>query len=112
MTTAFNVLVLLPSMLLAFFVLTTFYGARRAYLALCWIPGTLFLLVATFQELGPLTAAQDYWLGELCKALVWASLVQGGIGVGLIVRAVRRRQGYIGLAAATCLALLPFILRV
>jgi hypothetical protein len=38
MMTAFSVLVILPAMAFAFVVLSTFYGARRAYLAICRVP--------------------------------------------------------------------------
>jgi hypothetical protein len=111
MTTAFSVLVLLPSMAFAFLVLSTFYGARRAYLALCWIPVALFAVIYVFRQLLAFDPSQGFWMGDVLEAVRLASLVQGCLGVVLAVRTYRRRQSLIELIPATCLAVLPFFLR-
>lgn len=109
--TGFLVFLLLPSMAFVFVVLTTFYGARRAYFAISWIPLTLFLLVFVFRQLFNFQHAQGLWAGELFQVVGWASLVQALLGGGLIIRAYRKRQSCIGLVVATCMTALPFIIR-
>ena len=44
-------LVLIPSMLLAYVVLTTFYGANRAYIAISWLPLAFILTIWIFIQL-------------------------------------------------------------
>lgn len=109
MGASFHVLLLLPSVAFAFLVLTTFYGPRRAYFAISWIPVTLALLIRVFQGLASFQLSPDYWLSELAGAVVWVSLVQGLLGVVLTVRAYRQGGAWFELLAAACLAGLPFV---
>jgi hypothetical protein len=111
MTEIFYVLVILPSIAFVFLILTTFYGTRRAYVAICWIPLTVFLLLLTFQRLLAFDPSQSLRARELFIVVAWASLVQCGLGVTLAIRAFIKKQSFVGLLAASCLALLPFILR-
>ena len=110
-STAFYVFLLLPSLFFAFMVLSTFYGARRAYLALSWIPVTLFLLIYLFQGLLSFQHSPSSWPAEMFLAVGWTSMVQAALGFVLTIRAYERRKGYVSLLLATCLALLPFIFR-
>jgi hypothetical protein len=110
-STAFYVFLLLPSMFFAFAALSTFYGARRAYLALSWIPLTFFLLIYGFQALLSFQHSQSSQPAEMFLAVGWTSLIQAALGVALTSRAYSRRKGYISLLLATCLALIPFIFR-
>jgi hypothetical protein len=104
-------LVLLPSMLLAYVVLTTFYGANRAYIAISWVPLAcivtiwIFMLVLDFQQL------PDEWWHGLARSVGWTSVFQALLGIGLIVRALCRRRGAIGVSLATLLSAVPFFLR-
>ena len=104
-------LVLLPSMLFAYVVLTTFYGANKAYIAISWVPLTsmvviwMFMLVLDFQHLS------DEWWRELARSVGWASVFQAGLGLGLIVRALIKRRGAVGISLATLLSAAPFFLR-
>lgn len=111
MTTFFYVLVVLPSVAFVFLVLSTFYGTRRAYVAICWIPLTLFLLLYVFQRLLAFDPSQAYRAKDLLTVTGWVSLVQCGLGAGLAVRALYRGREFIGLLLAAALAGLPFILR-
>lgn len=112
MTMTFYVLLVLPSMVFAFLVLSTFYGARRAYLAICWIPLALFATLSVFQQLRSFDYSQGYSVEEIYGAVRWASLVQACIGLALAARAIRRGLSCIELIAASCLAGLPFFLRI
>lgn len=108
-STAFYVFLLLPSLLFAFLVLQTFYGARRAYLALSWIPDTLFLLIYLFQRLLSFQHSPSSWPAEMFLAVGCTSMVQAALGFVLTIRVYDRGKGYISLLLATCLAALPFI---
>ena len=111
MSLAFYVLLLLPSLAFAFSMLATFYGARRAYLALSWIPVTLFLLIYLFQQLLSFQHSPESWPVEMFLAVGWTSLVQAALGLVLAGRAYRRREGFITILLATCLVIIPFIFR-
>lgn len=111
MSLIFYVLLLLPSLAFAFMMLATFYGARRAYLALSWIPLTLFLLIYEFQQMLSFQHAPASWPAEMFLAVGWTSLVQAGMGIVLTIRAYKRREGFVSILLATCLVLIPFILR-
>lgn len=91
--------------------LSTFYGVRRAYLALSWIPIALFLLIYEFQQLLSFQHTPRSWPAEMFLAVGWTSLIQAALGVALAIRAAYRREGYISLLIATCLVILPFIFR-
>jgi hypothetical protein len=111
MSLLFYVLLLLPSLFFAFMILSTFYGGRRAYLALSWIPITLFLFLCIFQQLLSFQHSPNNWPVEMFLAVGWTSLVQSALGIVLTVRAYYRREGFISLLLAACLVILPFIFR-
>lgn len=111
MSLIFYVLLLLPPLFFAFGILSTFYGARRAYLAISWIPVALFLLVYVFRQLLSFQHSPSSWPEEMFLAVGWTSLIQAALGVGLAVRAFYRREGFISLLLAACLVILPFFFR-
>ena len=104
-------LVLLPSMLFAYVVLTTFYGANKAYIAISWVPLSyilviwMFMLVLDFQHL-----SNEWWRG-LARGVGWMSVIQAILGIGLVVRALCRRKGTLGVSLATLLSAVPFFMR-
>ena len=110
MTTVFYVLVVLPSVAFVFLVLSTFFGTRRAYFAICWIPVTLFLFFYVFQRLLAFDPSQAYRAKDLLTVTSWVSLVQCGLGVALAVRAFYQRRHFIGLLLAAGLTGLPYFL--
>lgn len=102
---------LIPSMLFVYVVLTTFYGANRAYLAISWLPIALLLMIWIFRLLLDFQHLSDEWWRGLATTIGWASLVQAALGIGLIARALSRKQRTIGLLLATSAAASPFLLR-
>jgi len=98
-------------MLFAYVVLTTYYGASKAYIAISWVPLTgiliiwMFMLMQDFQHL-----SNEWWRG-LAQSVGWISLLQAGLGLGLIVRALRKRGNAFGISLATLLSAVPFLLR-
>lgn len=110
MYTSFYIFLFLPSVVFAFLVLTTFYGSRRAYFAIAWIPIAFSLLIYVFQGLVSFQQSSDHWLDELSRAVVWVSLAQCSLGIVLTIRAYRQRSNWFGLLLASCLAGLPFLM--
>jgi hypothetical protein len=110
MDTNFYVLLLLPSVAFAFLVLTTFYGPRRAYFAISWIPATFSLLIYVFRGLLSFQQISDNWLQELTGAVVWVSVIQCLLGIVLTVRAYRQGGRWFSLLVAAGLAGLPFLM--
>ena len=110
-STTFDVMILLPSFAFAFAVLASFYGARRAYVALSWVPVALLVTVCALQQASQFLPHPPYW-SQFRLAVGWAALIQGLFGVLLAARAAWRGQSCIGLLLATCLAGVPYLLRV
>jgi hypothetical protein len=102
---------LIPSMLFVYVVLTTFYGANRAYLAISWLPIALLLVIWIFRLLLNFQHLSDEWWRGLATTIGWASLVQAALGICLVTRALFRKQGTISLVLATSAAASPFLLR-
>jgi len=102
---------LIPSMLFVYLTLATFYGVNRAYLGISWLPITLLLLIWMFRQLLTFQSLSDEWWRDLANIMGWASLVQAGLGLGLIVRSLYKKQGTIGLLLATSASASPFLLR-
>ena len=94
---------LIPSMVLLFFVLTTFSDSTRAYAAISLVPLTLGLTVFTLRSLSAVETSPDYWWPDLYEKILWASAIQTGLGIGLIVRALYRRRPVALLVVATLL---------
>ena len=104
-------LVLLPSMLFVYVVLTTFYGANKAYIAISWVPLTCFLIIWILMLVLDFQHLSDEWWRGLARSVGWISVLQAGLGVGLIVRALSKRKGALGISLATLLSAAPFFLR-
>jgi hypothetical protein len=98
-------------MLFAYVVLTTFYGANMAYIAISWVPLTCILMIWMFMLVLDFQHFSDEWWRGLARSVEWMSLFQAGLGIGLIVRALCRRSGALGVTLATLLSAAPFFLR-
>ncbi len=109
-STTFSVRLLLPSFALVFAVLASLYGARRAYVALSWVPFALFVMVYALQQISEFQPYPIYG-PDVRLAVGWAALVQCLFGVVLAARAAWRGQGCPGLFLAACLAGAPYLLR-
>jgi hypothetical protein len=107
---SFAVLILLPSMAFSYMVLSTFYGWSRGYLAICWVPATLYFIVNAFLHLPDSNYLQTMELGLLLNAVIWVSFVQGALGVVLIGRAAIKKGDWISLAISTLVTLIPFLI--
>lgn len=101
---------MLPSFAFLFLVLATFYGARRAYLVLSWVPAALFLLVNVFRDLSEYQPSPVDW-PSLSRSVVWVGLAQCALGAALIARDIWRGENCVGLFLAACLAAVPYMLR-
>ena len=102
-TTLLLTLGLIPSLFLLFVVLTTFSDSTRAYGAISLVPLALGLTVFALRSLAAVETSPDYWWPDLYEKIVWASAVQTGLGIGLIVRALYRRRPLVLLLVATFL---------
>ena len=109
-TALFYVLLLLPSFACVFAVLAALYDARRAYVALSWVPPTLFVLVRLFEQLSKYARPGVNW-HEILLAVAWTGLAQCLLGFALAARAARLRQSWVGLLLASCLAGTPYLFR-
>ncbi len=104
-------LVFIPSMLFVYVNLTTFYGANRAYLAISWLPLVFILTISVFLRIMSFQHLSDQWWLDLARTVRWATLVQVGLGIGLVVRALGQRKTAIAVALATLLSASPLFLR-
>jgi hypothetical protein len=102
---------LIPSMILVFVILTTFYGSTRAYLAISWFPLALVLSIFVIRQLLAFQNLSEEWWLDLTRTIGWASLVQFGLGIALLVRSIYEKEQNVFLLAASSLSLLPFLLR-
>lgn len=102
---------LIPSMFFAFLVLTTFYGTTRAYVAISWLPMACGLIIWMFRLMLAFGNSPDWWWRDLSGKIAWASLIQAGLGTGLIARSVYKRQSVVALLIATLLSGFLFWLR-
>ena len=109
MTTALLITVgLIPS--ISFVVLTAFSDSTKAYAAISLVPLALGLTVFALRSLS-VEHSPDYWWLDLNEKIVWASAVQTGLGIGLIVRSIYRRRSVVLLVVATLLTASPVWLR-
>ncbi len=104
-------LLFIPSMIFIYVTLTTFYGAVRAYIGISWLPLGFLLTIWLFTHLLSFQNVSDQWWRDLAGTIRWASLMQVGLGVGLITRAIFRRRGAIGVSLATVLSAVPLVVR-
>ncbi|HLO00685.1 MAG TPA: hypothetical protein VK208_19665 [Pyrinomonadaceae bacterium] len=103
-------LVLIPSMLFTYVVLTTLYGPARAYIGISWLPIAFSLVIWSFRLLLGFQSLSDEWWRGLATTIVWASLAQAALGMGLIVRSLYLKQGTISLLLATSASASPFLI--
>lgn len=101
---------LIPSMVFAYVVLSTFYGTTRAYMAISCFPLAYLLLTWIFQALMEFQHLSDEWWRSLAITVGWASLAQAGLGIGLIVRSLYKKEEIVSLLLATTVSASPFIL--
>lgn len=105
--TFFGVFVFLPSLLLCFVILATFFRPANAYLAISWIPISLFFTVRFFSHLDAVTIVHGTDYSLLLDSISWTSLFQGMIGAALIIKAVVRKEAWIVPLFATILTISP-----
>jgi hypothetical protein len=106
----FAVSLLLPSMVFCYVVLSTFCGWIKAYLAISWIPLTMFLILRVFLQM---EYVQNFHsaTGELLLATIkWVSALQGLLGIAILGRALYVREEWVIPAIATMITILPFFL--
>jgi hypothetical protein len=104
-------LVLIPSMLFVFAILTTFYGANRAYIAISWLPLVFMLTIWAFTRILSFQHLSDQWWLDLADTVRWVTLVQVALGLGLVGRALWQRQAAIVVALATVLSASSLLVR-
>lgn len=104
-------LLTLGLILLLFVVLTRFSDSTRAFGAISLVPLALGLTVFSLRSLSAVETSPDYWWPDLYEKIFWASAVQTGLGIGLIVRALYRRRPAVLLVVATLLTASPVWLR-
>jgi hypothetical protein len=109
-STRFAVFLFLPTVFFAYGVLATFYGARRAYFAISWIPTAFFLTIYGLGQLLVFQNSPDNWAFRFLPAVAWISLIQSVFGVMLALRAYWKREEVASLLMAAALAGLPFFL--
>ena len=108
--TRFAIFLFLPTVMFAYGVLATFYGARRAYFAICWMPLAIFLTLYSLGQLLLFQGPADNWAQNYLPAVAWISLIQAAFGVLLAARACYKREELVSLLMAAALAGLPFFL--
>src|SRR5688572_20201428 len=104
-------LVLIPSMVFAYVVLSTFYQPARAYIAISCFPIAYLLVIWAFRMLVRFQHLSDEWWQDLAVTIGWASLAQAVLGAGLIARAFYKKESVVAVLLATLLSGLPFLLR-
>jgi heme/copper-type cytochrome/quinol oxidase subunit 4 len=105
------VLVLIPSMVFFYVVLSTFYEPTRAYIAISGFPIAYVLVIWAFRMLLHFQHLSDEWWQHLATTIGWVSLAQAVLGIGLIVRALYKKEGIVSLLLATSVSGYPFVLR-
>jgi hypothetical protein len=108
--TIFAVSLLLPAVVLCLVVLSTFYGWVKAYLAICWVPLALYLIVQMFLNIGYQPSNTTIDLDLMLKAIGWTAFVQGLFGVVLTLGVSLKKEEWVIPAIATLIAVLPFFL--
>ena len=103
---------LILSTFLLFVVLRTFSDSTMAYVAISLVPLALALTVFALRSLSAVEHSSDYSWPNLYEKIVWASVVQTGLGIGLIAWARNRRRPVVLLVTATLLTAAPVWLRV
>ena len=106
-----GVWVLLPTMLMCYALLTTFYGPIRAYVVISWIPIVLYLIARMFNAMDYRPDYRTMDLDLMIPSIVWTSLAQGALGVIVTVYAAVKKDVWLLALLATGFALLPVLFR-
>src|SRR5206468_2398882 len=106
----FPVLILLPSAGFAYLSLATFYGWRRGYEAIAWVPLVLYMCISAFDPMREFAPASNLDSVTLLRAVALLSLVQGLCGVVLSATALISHRPAGMLLATSVLAAVPFFL--
>lgn len=89
-------------MFFLFMMLTTFYGPRKAYAAMCWVPLAFGLVIGIYIRYTlAFENPPDQWWQDLSHKIIWVSLIQAGLGAGLLIRAIYERKAIVSLIIAT-----------
>lgn len=92
-------------MFFLFMVLSTFYGSRKAFAAICWVPLVFGLVIGIFIRYTlAFENPSDEWWQDLAHKIVWVSLVQAALGAVLLARGVCRKKPIVSLIIATLLS--------
>lgn len=106
----FAILLLLPSVALCYLILSTFYGAVKAYLAISWIPFSLFLIISLFGQMEYIQSFHALNFKLLLAAVGWISFVQALLGLALVVNALVKKEDWVIPAIAALITVIPFTL--
>ena len=109
--TFFPAIILLPSAGFAYLSLATFYGWRRGYEAISWVPLALYLCISAFDPMREFAPASNLDFVTLLRAVDLLSVVQGVFGIGLTVRALVQHRPAALLFVSSVLAAVPFFLQ-
>lgn len=90
--------------------LATFYGAKRAYLSMSWIPTVFSLVLYALGRMLIFQHARVNWTEQVLPAVAWIGLIQAFFGLVLASIAFGKREPTLSLMLAACLAGLPFFL--
>ena len=104
-----GVFALVPSLVLFYAVLSTFYRSSNAYLAISWVPAGLYLAIIMFMG-QPVEFDYGFDLNLMLESVYWTSLFQAAIGIVLLGRALAKNEDWIKLAIATLIAGLPLFI--
>jgi hypothetical protein len=92
-------------MFFLFMMLSTFYGPRKAFAAICWVPLAFGLVFGIFIRYSMAFGnTPDQWWQDLAHKIVWVSLAQAGLGAGLLAREIYRKKPIVSLIIATFLS--------
>lgn len=103
-TLVFALALTLPLLALVFFWLAERYSTTIAYVALALVPPLSFALILKFQQY------MGHWPNTLLPETLWLSLLTFTFGIALVIRALRRKQGWGVLLMAAIVSLVPFAL--
>lgn len=109
-STRFAVFLFLPAVMFAYGMLATFYGAKRAYLSISWIPSVFSLVLYALGQMLVFQHARVNWTEQAMPAVAWIGLIQGFFGLVLASHAFGKREATLSLMLGAALSGLPFFL--
>lgn len=92
----------------AYGMLATFYGAKRAYLSICWVPAVFSFVLYALGQMLIFQHARENWTEKVIPAVAWIGLIQAFFGLVLASIAFGKREEMLSLMVAAGLAALPF----